>query len=298
MRSTTTAGDLAARLQDSGMPLVCGVVNVTPDSFSDGGRFFARSAAVEHALRLVEEGADVIDIGGESTRPGSRRPNEHEELDRVLPVVAEVVERTGCAVSVDTSRPAVMNAAVDAGAVMVNDVRGLREPGALEAVASRGVTVCVSHMSGEPGTMQLAPAYDDVVADVASYLADRAAACVRAGVEPSSIVLDPGFGFGKTLKHNLTLLSGLGDLTALGFPVMAGISRKSMLGEITGRPVDERLPASLAAGLVAAENGARMLRVHDVSATRDALAVWEAVRAIRDAQPAGGGSYSRISQTR
>ncbi|MER6942221.1 dihydropteroate synthase, partial [Nocardioides sp. NPDC000441] len=195
-------------------------------------------------------------------------------------------------------RPAVMNAAVDAGAVMVNDVRGLREPGVLEAVASRGVTVCVSHMSGEPGTMQLAPAYNDVVADVANYLADRAAVCVRAGVELSSIVVDPGFGFGKTLQHNLALISGLRRLAALGFPVMAGISRKSMLGEITGRPVDERLPASLAAGLVAAENGARMIRVHDVSATRDALAVWEAVRGISDRAPAGVASYSRISHTR
>lgn len=278
MRTTTTARDLVARLQDAGPPLICGVVNVTPDSFSDGGRFFGHQAAVEHALRLVEEGADVIDVGGESTRPGSRRPSECEELDRVLPVIAEVVGRTGCAVSVDTSSPAVMSAAADAGAVMVNDVRGLREPGAVEAVASHAMTVCISHMSGEPGTMQLAPAYHDVVAEVATYLAERAAACVRAGVEPSSIVLDPGFGFGKTLEHNLTLLSGLRGLNALGFPVMAGISRKSMLGEITGRPVEERLPGSLAAGLVAAENGARMLRVHDVAATRDVLAVWEAVR--------------------
>lgn len=280
------ARDLVTRLHDNGPPLICGIVNVTPDSFSDGGRFYAPCDAVTYALRLVQDGADMIDVGGESTRPGSRRPSEAEEIDRVAPVVTEVVARTGCPVSVDTSRPGVMVAAAEAGAAMINDVRGLRAPGGVEAVSASGVAVCVAHMQGEPGTMQDAPSYDDVVTDVSVYLLERAAACERAGVPRAAIVLDPGFGFGKTLEHNLELLAHLGHIAAPGYAVMAGLSRKSMLGAITGRPVDQRLPSSLAAALLAVQRGARIVRVHDVAATRDVLAVWGAARAVGRLPPA------------
>lgn len=271
---------LVGRIHDDGMPLVCGILNVTPDSFSDGGWFATRDSAVRQGLRLVEEGADLIDVGGESTRPGSRPISEQEEIGRVLPVIADLIARTGCPISVDTSRAAVMLAATAAGASMVNDVRGLREPGAVEAVAASGAAVCISHMQGEPVTMQQAPTYDDVVSEVSSYLLGRASACERAGVPRTSIVLDPGFGFGKTLAHNLQLLASLEDLAA-PYPLMVGLSRKGMVGALTGRDVADRVSGSVAAALLAAQRGARILRVHDVLPTRDAIAVWTAVRDVQ-----------------
>ncbi|MER6936199.1 dihydropteroate synthase [Nocardioides sp. NPDC127514] len=276
MRSEQVA-QLVRRIHDDGPPLVCGIVNVTPDSFSDGGRFATQKAAVHHGLLLADEGADLIDVGGESTRPGARPIGEQAEIDRVVPVIADLVERTGCPVSVDSSSPAVMLAAAEAGASMVNDVRGLRRPGAVEVVAASRVAVCISHMQGEPATMQDAPAYDDVVAQVSAYLVGRAEICERAGVPRQAIVLDPGFGFGKTLAHNLQLLASLGDVAA-SYPLMAGLSRKGMLGMLTGRAVGDRMVASVAAALIATERGARILRVHDVGPTRDAVAVWAAVR--------------------
>ncbi|MGY1806946.1 dihydropteroate synthase [Blastococcus sp. SYSU D00669] len=258
-------------------PLVCGVLNVTPDSFSDGGRFDALDRAVEHGRTLAGEGADLIDIGGESTRPGARPPSPAEELDRVVPVVEALVQEVGVPLSVDTSRPEVMRAAVAAGASMVNDVRALRTPGALEAAAELAVPVCLMHMQRSPESMQRDPRYSDVVAEVRAFLAERKRACLEAGLHPEHLLVDPGFGFGKTLAHNVALLASLGRLRDLGAPIMVGLSRKSVLGQLTGRAVGERLPASLAAAVVAAQRGAAVLRVHDVAATRDALAVLDAV---------------------
>jgi len=255
-------------------PLVMGVVNVTPDSFHPASRALDAEAAVERALALFECGADLVDVGGESTRPGALPVDEEEELARVLPVIERLAERP---VSVDTRRPRVMREAIAAGACMVNDVEALRAPRALAAVAASGAAVCLMHMQGEPATMQRAPRYDDVVREVKAFLLERALACEAAGIERERIVVDPGFGFGKTLAHNLALLARLADIAALGYPVLAGLSRKSVLGAITGRPVEERLAASLAAALLAAERGATILRVHDVAETRDALAVWEAL---------------------
>ncbi|MCX7893132.1 MAG: dihydropteroate synthase [Burkholderiales bacterium] len=257
-------------------PLVMGVVNVTPDSFSDGGRFLDAQAAIEHARRLVEEGADILDVGGESTRPGALPVDEAEESRRVLPVLEGILP-LGIPVSIDTTKPGVMRAAIAAGAAMVNDVTALRSPGALEAVAAADAGVCLMHMLGEPRTMQASPAYGDVVAEVRDFLAARAAVCEAAGIGRDRIVIDPGFGFGKTVAHNLALLRGLPALAALGFPVLAGLSRKSTLGAITGRAVGDRLAASVAAALLAVQRGARIVRVHDVAATRDALAVLAAV---------------------
>lgn len=266
-----------SRVLGEGRPLVCGILNVTPDSFSDGGRFQAFDRAVEHGCTLAAEGADLIDIGGESTRPGARPPTLAEELQRVVPVVEALVRRVPVLLSVDTSRPEVMRAAVAAGASMINDVRALRWPGALEAAAESGVPVCLMHMHRSPETMQQDPRYRDVVAEVCAFLAERMHACRRAGIRPEHLVVDPGFGFGKTLSHNLALLSSLGRLSSLGVPVMVGLSRKSMLGQLTGRAVEDRLPGSLAAAVIAAQQGAAVLRVHDVAATRDVLAVLEAV---------------------
>lgn len=259
-------------------PLIMGVVNVTPDSFSDGGRFFDPASAIAHAGRLAEEGADILDLGGESTRPGAAPVSAEAELGRVLPVL-EAIQGASLPVSIDTMKPEVMRAALERGASMVNDINALRAPGAMEAVAGSGAAVCLMHMRGEPRTMQQAPVYRDVVAEVKTYLAERAAAAESAGIAHDRIVLDPGFGFGKTVAHNLLLLRELGSLAALGYPVMAGLSRKSTLGAITGRPAGERMPASVAAALLAAERGARIIRVHDVAATRDALAVLAAVAA-------------------
>ncbi|MGN2391697.1 dihydropteroate synthase [Pelomicrobium sp. G1] len=261
---------------DLSRPLVMGVVNVTPDSFSDGGRYLSAQAAIDHARRLVEEGADLLDIGGESSRPGAEPVPVEEELRRVMPVL-EAVVALGVPVSVDTMKPQVMRAAIGVGAAMVNDILALRAPGALEAVAGSDVAVCLMHMQGEPRTMQVNPTYGDVVREVRDFLAERVAAAEAAGIERSRIVVDPGFGFGKDRSHNLALFRNLPVFAALGVPVLVGLSRKSVLGRLTGRDVNERLAASLAAAVLAVERGAHIVRVHDVAATRDALAVLAAV---------------------
>jgi dihydropteroate synthase len=258
-------------------PLVMGIVNVTPDSFSDGGAFLSAARAIEHGERLIAEGADIVDIGGESTRPGAQPVDAEAELARVLPVLRALREFP-IPVAVDTMKPAVMRAAIAEGASMINDVNALRAGGALEAVADSEAAVCLMHMLGEPRTMQESPRYDDVVGEVRAFLAARVAAAVAAGIPPGRIAVDPGFGFGKTLAHNMLLLRELAALCALGPPVLFGASRKSSLGRITGRPVEERVHASVAAALLAAERGASILRVHEVAATRDALAVWVAMR--------------------
>lgn len=259
-------------------PVVMGVLNVTPDSFSDGGRFVRLDAAVERGLQMAEEGAAIIDVGGESTRPGAQPVDLHEELRRVIPVIARLRDRTPAILSVDTSKPEVMVAAATAGAAMINDVRALREPGALEAAETSGCAVCLMHMLGDPRTMQDAPSYREVVAEVRYFLEERVGVCFRAGIPAERIVLDPGFGFGKTLAHNLELLRHLGEVSVRGLPVLAGLSRKSMVGAITGRSADERAQGSVALAVVAALNGARILRVHDVAATVDALKVVAAVQ--------------------
>jgi dihydropteroate synthase len=267
-------------------PRIMGIVNVTPDSFSDGGQHFDAARAIEHGLRLAEEGADLLDIGGESTRPGAAEVGTEEELARVLPVLRGL-RATGLPLSIDTSKPAVMRAALAEGAAVVNDVRALLEPGAVEAVRASGCGVVLMHMQGAPRSMQADPRYQDVVAEVGEFLAARAAACEAAGIARSRIAIDPGFGFGKTLAHNLALLAGLDRLTAGPYPLLAGLSRKSMLGAITGRPVGERVAASAAAALIAVQRGARILRVHDVAATADALRVWQAVQEHIEQEPGG-----------
>jgi dihydropteroate synthase len=251
-----------------------GVVNVTPDSFSDGGEFLDPKAAIAHARRLVEEGADILDIGGESSRPGAQPVTEREELDRVIPVLRALKD---VPVSVDTRRPSVMRAVLAEGASMINDIEALEAPGALDAVADTDCAVCLMHKQGDPATMQQDPRYDDVVGEVKQYLARRIAACEIAGIERDRITIDPGFGFGKTVEHNFSLLKRLPEIAALGVPVVAGWSRKSTLGVITGQPVKERLAASLAAALLAVQHGATILRVHDVRETRDALSVVQAL---------------------
>jgi dihydropteroate synthase len=253
-----------------------GVVNVTPDSFSDGGRFLDPRAAAARARALVEEGADILDVGAESSRPGARGVSAAEELARLMPVL-EGLRDCPVPVSVDTTKPEVMRAAIAAGASMINDIGALRAPGALEAVAASGAGVCLMHMQGEPRTMQQSPSYGDVVAEVSAFLAERAAAAEGSGIARERIVVDPGFGFGKTVAHNFELLRKLDRIAALGLPVMAGWSRKSTLAAITGRDADDRLAASLAAALLAVERGARIVRVHDVAATRDALQVLAAL---------------------
>ena len=271
--------DCAGRLLKLDRPRVMGIVNVTPDSFSDGGRHDTVAAAVAHGLKLAAEGADLLDVGGESTRPGAGAVSLEDELARVIPVVERLSRETALPISVDTSKPEVMRAAVAAGAGMINDVYGLRREGALDAAASLGVPVVLMHMLGEPGSMQDAPHYDDVVGDVHRFLAERLFACEMAGIARKNLVVDPGFGFGKTLEHNLLLLRQLARLGDLGVPVLAGLSRKRSLGDITGRGVDERVFASVAAAVLAAEYGARLVRVHDVAATVDAMKVWAAVAA-------------------
>ena len=261
-------------------PKVMGVVNVTPDSFSDGGQFADANTAISHARRLRDEGAAIIDVGGESTRPGAAAVPEDVELARVLPVI-ETLARDGAIVSVDTMKPGVMRAAIAAGASMVNDVRALQSPGSMEAVAASDVAVCLMHMQGEPRTMQATPRYDDVVAEVAGFLRERAQACEAAGIARNRIAVDPGFGFGKTVAHNLHLLRELREIADLGYPVVAGLSRKSTLGALTGRAPEERLPASLAAALAAVAHGATIVRAHDVRETVDALLVWSEIHAVQ-----------------
>jgi dihydropteroate synthase len=262
---------------DLSRPLVMGVLNVTPDSFSDGGRFQTLGAAVKHGVRLAGEGAALIDVGGESTRPGAAPVALEEELRRVVPVIERLRAATGAVISVDTSKPEVMRAALAAGAAMINDVYALRAPGALEAVVASGCALCLMHMQGEPRTMQVSPHYEDVVGEVRAFLAERVAACRAAGIGPQRMVIDPGFGFGKTLEHNLTLLRHLHELAAPELPVLVGLSRKSMVGTLTGRPPGERAQGSVALAVIAALGGARIVRAHDVAATVEALEIFAAV---------------------
>jgi len=261
---------------DMSRPLVMGIVNVTPDSFSDGGRHLLRDAAIAHAQQLVAEGADILDIGGESTRPGAQTVGLQEELDRVLPVI-EGLRGVGVPLSVDTCKAGVMRFALAAGIHMVNDINALQQPEALELIAAGDAAVCLMHKQGQPQTMQLEPHYGNVLQEVMDFLHGRIVAVEAAGIAHDRIVVDPGFGFGKTLEHNLILLRNLARFSELGVPLLAGLSRKSMLGMITGQQVDNRLPASLAAALIAVQRGARILRVHDVQATCDMLKVWSAV---------------------
>lgn len=260
--------------------LVCGIVNVTTDSFSDGGEFLDPRRAIERGLELVEQGADLIDVGGESTRPGADEVDAATEIARVVPVIEALARQVQVPISVDTSKAEVMRAAIGAGAGLINDVHALRRDGALDAAAALGVPVCVMHMQGEPRTMQDDPHYDDVVGEVHRFLAERVFACEMAGIDKRRVLVDPGFGFGKTLAHNLSLLRGLPRIAALGFPVLAGLSRKSMLGTLTGRDVGERTAASVAAALAAVARGASILRVHDVRETVDAIRVWQAINQV------------------
>jgi dihydropteroate synthase len=276
----TTQLHFADRLISLDRPLVMGILNVTPDSFSDGARFQERDAAIRRALALVEEGADILDIGGESTRPGAAAVTVQQELDRVIPVLEAINKEVPVPISVDTSKPEVMKEAVHKGAGMINDVRALREPGALQILADYpDIPVCLMHMLGEPRTMQQNPEYADVVTDIIGFLEERISACEEAGIERSRLLLDPGFGFGKTLEHNLGLLRRLDALEVLGCPVLVGISRKSMIGALLDNaPVDQRLYGSLSAAVIAAMKGAAIIRVHDVKPTVDALKVVTAVQ--------------------
>ncbi|MDQ3495715.1 MAG: dihydropteroate synthase [Pseudomonadota bacterium] len=281
MFDTVPQLDCAGRALRLDRPRIIGIVNVTPDSFSDGGEHATAASAVAHGLVLAAEGADVLDVGGESTRPGAEAVPLEEELRRVLPVVEELARGTPLPISIDTSKPEVMRAAVAAGAGMINDVYALRQDGALDVAAALGVPVVLMHMQGEPRAMQDAPDYDDVVGEVHRFLAERIFAAEMAGIERKRIVADPGFGFGKTLAHNLMLLAQLERFTELGVPVLAGLSRKRSLGELTRRELPrERVHASVAAAVIAAQRGAMLLRVHDVAATVDALKVWAAVSAV------------------
>ena len=281
MFDTVPQLDCAGRILRLDRPQVMGIVNVTPDSFSDGGAHDTTDAAVAHALRLVEEGADALDIGGESTRPGAAEVEVEEELRRVVPVIERLAAQVAVPISIDTSKPEVMRAAVEAGAGMINDVYGLRREGALDAAAALGVPVVLMHMQGEPRSMQAAPQYDDVVGEVHRFLAERIFAAEMAGIPKQRIVVDPGFGFGKDTAHNLQLLAQFERFAELGVPVLAGLSRKRSIGELTGRDVPaDRVAGSVAAHLIAAQRGAAIVRVHDVAATVDALKVWNAVAAV------------------
>jgi dihydropteroate synthase len=258
-------------------PRIAGIINVTPDSFSDGGAHFDASAAIAHGLQLVDEGADLLDIGGESTRPGADPVSTRDEIARIVPVIEALAKQTSIPIAIDTSKPEVMRAAIAAGAGMINDVYALRNEGALDAAAELKVPVCLMHMQGEPRTMQENPYYDDVVSDVRRFLAERIFACEMSGIDKKRIVVDPGFGFGKTLEHNLALLRGLDQLSALGVPLMVGLSRKGMIGTLTGREMNQRAFGSAAAAMIAVQKGAMIVRVHDVAVTRDALAVWSGI---------------------
>lgn len=258
---------------------VMGILNVTPDSFSDGGRHNALDAALQHAERMIKAGASLIDVGGESTRPGAAVVAEQEELDRVVPVVEALVKEFDALVSVDTSSPAVITASAQAGAGLINDVRALEKDGALQAAAATGLPVCLMHMQGQPQTMQHDPSYGNLLREVSGYLLGRVEACLQAGISKEKIILDPGYGFGKSLEHNCSLIKHLKDISDLGYPLLTGTSRKSMLGAITGKEVPaERVVASVASALICAQQGAWILRVHDVEETIDALKVYQAVQ--------------------
>lgn len=273
---------------DVSQPVVMGILNATADSFSDGGQYFRHGdldldLALQRAEAMIREGATIIDVGGESTRPGAEPISLEEERRRVIPLVAAIRERFDVVVSVDTSTPEIMREAAAAGAGIINDIRALQRPGALEAAADSGLAVCLMHMQGEPATMQNNPQYDDVTGEVISFLQQRVAACKKVGLSDDKIILDPGFGFGKTLEHNLTLLRDLPRFEELGFPILVGMSRKSMIGHLLGRDVGERLPGSITLAILAAQRGAQIIRVHDVAATVDALKI---VTAVEGANPA------------
>jgi dihydropteroate synthase len=271
--------DCGGKPLDLSRPRIMGILNVTPDSFSDGGRWLAPERALEQALCMAEEGAAIIDVGGESTRPGAAPVSVEEELRRVVPVIEVLRVHCPVPVSIDTRKPEVMRAAVAAGAGMINDVSALCAPGALEAAAALAVPVCLMHMQGDPETMQQQPGYRDVVREVAGFLRERARACIEAGIPRQHILLDPGFGFGKTTEHNLLLLQQLGVLLEAGFPLLVGLSRKSLIGQVLGLPVDKRLYAGVALAVLAVWQGARLVRTHDVRATREAIEMCHVVRA-------------------
>ena len=264
-------------LLQAGRAAIMGILNATPDSFSDGGLFLSAGKAVDHVASMIAEGADIIDIGGESTRPGANPVSSDEENERVIPIISAISQRFDVVVSIDTSKAEVMQAAVTAGASMINDVRALTESNALQVAAEMSVPVCLMHMQGQPETMQDKPVYSDVLAQVREFLAQRVEACVMAGMEKSSLILDPGFGFGKTQQQNFSLLNQLESLSMDGLPILAGLSRKSLIGQTLGLPVAERVYASIALALLAVKNGASIVRVHDVKATCDAVRMFEAV---------------------
>ncbi len=264
-------------------PIIMGVLNITPDSFSDGGLFFEAQSAIDQAVLMVEQGADIIDIGGESTRPGAPEVSAEDELKRVLPVIEALSGNIDVPISIDTSKPVVMRRAFDAGASIINDVYALRSEGALEMAASLGADVCLMHMQGNPRTMQKNPKYDDVVSDVKNFFIERLEACSGVGIKLESITLDPGFGFGKNLAHNIALLKNLAEFHDFGVSILAGLSRKSMIGSLLGdKEVDSRMIGSVTAALIAVENGANIIRAHDVAETKDALTVWQQIKHFRE----------------
>lgn len=269
---------------DLSQPRVMGILNVTPDSFSDGGRFTQADAALQQARQMVEEGANIIDVGGESTRPGAQPVDEQQELDRVIPVVERIARELDVIISIDTSKAGVMREAIQAGAHMVNDVVALREENALTTAAQLQVPVCLMHMQGEPRTMQSNPVYQDVVTDIRDFLQQRAQACLAAGIAHDQLILDPGFGFGKTLQHNLTLFNQLPQFVQLGYPVLVGVSRKSMLGSILNLPVEQRLYGGLGLAALAVWLGASIIRAHDVGPTVQAIQTVQAVHSVREKQ--------------
>ena len=266
---------------DLSQPQVMGILNVTPDSFSDGGKHTNVSQALAHALRMIDEGATFIDIGGESTRPGAPDVSLQEELDRTIPVIEAVAKNTPCVISIDTSKADVMREAVKAGAGLINDVRALQEPGALQVAAEAQVPVCLMHMQGQPRTMQQSPEYDDVVNDVGQFLLARTKVCEEAGIAKDKILFDPGYGFGKSLEHNYTLVKHLPSLMKLGYPVLVGMSRKSMIGNLLNRKVDERLAGSISLATIVAQMGAHLIRVHDVKETADAVNIVKMLNSVK-----------------
>ncbi|GAB4292204.1 MAG: dihydropteroate synthase [Methylophaga sp.] len=274
--------DCAGKSLDLSAPRIMGIVNVTPDSFSDGGKFFSRDAALKQAVRLVEDGAAILDIGGESTRPGSQPVSEQEEMDRVVPVIEAIHAELDVPISIDTMKAGVMREAVAAGAGLINDVNALRSEGALKTAAELDVPVCLMHMQGTPQTMQNAPDYQDVVSEVEAFLLERVAACKQAGIKGSNILLDPGFGFGKRARHNLRLMKHLSRLTALPYPVLIGVSRKSIIGDMLKVDVNERLAGSLALAAIAVWQGARLIRTHDVRETVQTVKLTQHVQQVED----------------
>ena len=272
---------LGERILELGQSRVMGILNVTPDSFSDGGRFLSAEAALEQAARMADAGADIIDVGGESTRPGAEAVPLQEELDRVLPVIQSIAARFDVAVSVDTSKPEVMQAAVAAGAVLINDIFALRREGAMQAAAGLDAAICLMHMQGDPETMQVRPEYQELPAEIIDFLGERVRVCRDAGIDTERLIVDPGFGFGKNDQHNLKILANLEQFCNLQLPLLVGLSRKHMLGELTGKGADQRLAAGVAAAVIAVSNGANIIRTHDVGPTVDALRVIDAVRQSR-----------------